>query len=65
MKAFLSQSVDIFPVPYGGATEDFPRKSIIVGTTNGKSSGLVDETGNRRFWVIPKKQCATTSTSTA
>ena len=56
VKAFLSQSVDIFRVPYGRATEDFPRRCIIVGTTNRKSGFLVDETGNRRFWVIPTEK---------
>jgi predicted P-loop ATPase len=40
-------------VPYGKATEAFPRRCIIVGSTNRDSGFLVDETGNRRFWVIP------------
>ncbi len=53
VKAFLSQSTDMFRVPYGKATEAFPRRSIIVGSTNRESGFLVDETGNRRFWVIP------------
>ena len=51
IKAFLSQSTDMFRVPYGRATEDFPRRSLIVGSSN-KNSFLVDETGNRRFWCI-------------
>ena len=53
VKAFLSQQVDTFRVPYGKATEDFPRRCIIVGSTNRDSGFLVDDTGNRRFWVIP------------
>ena len=53
VKAFLSQAVDMFRVPYGKATEAFPRRGIIVGTTNRTTGFLVDETGNRRFWVIP------------
>jgi predicted P-loop ATPase len=40
-------------VPYGKAVESFPRRGIIVGTTNKTTGFLVDETGNRRFWVIP------------
>ena len=52
VKAFLSQSTDMFRVPYGKATEVFPRRGIIVGSTN-RDEFLVDETGNRRFWVIP------------
>ena len=53
VKAFLSQSTDMFRVPYGKATEAFPRRCIIVGSTNRDSGFLVDDTGNRRFWVIP------------
>jgi hypothetical protein len=53
VKAFLSQGTDLFRVPYGKATEAFPRRGIIVGSTNRSTGFLVDETGNRRFWVIP------------
>jgi len=53
VKAFLSQAVDLMRVPYGKAVESFPRRGIIVGTTNKTTGFLVDETGNRRFWVIP------------
>ena len=53
VKAFLSQSTDMFRVPYGKATESFPRRGIIVGSTNRSNGFLVDDTGNRRFWVIP------------
>jgi predicted P-loop ATPase len=53
VKAFLSQSTDLFRVPYGKATEAFPRRGIIVGSTNRSSGFLIDDTGNRRFWVIP------------
>lgn len=53
VKAFLSQCTDLFRVPYGKATEAFPRRCIIVGSTNRDSGFLVDETGNRRFWVVP------------
>jgi hypothetical protein len=53
VKAFLSQSTDMFRVPYGKATEAFPRRCIIVGSTNRDSGFLVDDTGNRRFLVVP------------
>lgn len=53
VKSFLSQAVDLFRVPYGKATEAFPRRGIIVGSTNRSTGFLQDETGNRRFWVIP------------
>jgi len=52
VKAFLSQQTDTFRVPYGRTTEAFPRRCIIVGSTN-HDTFLADETGNRRFWVIP------------
>ena len=53
IKSFLSQSTDLFRVPYGKSTEAFPRRGIIVGSTNRTDGFLVDDTGNRRFWVIP------------
>ena len=53
IKSFLSQSTDLFRVPYGKATEAFPRRGIIVGSTNRSAGFLSDDTGNRRFWVIP------------
>ena len=53
IKSFLSQATDLFRVPYGKATESFPRRGIIVGSTNRSTGFLVDDTGNRRFWVIP------------
>jgi len=53
VKAFLSRSTDMFRVPYGKATEEHPRKGIIVGSTNKSTGLLVDDTGNRRFWIIP------------
>ena len=52
VKAFLSQSSDIFRVPYGKVTETFPRRGIIVGSTNRHDGFLLDDTGSRRFWVI-------------
>lgn len=59
IKSFLSQSTDLFRVPYGKATESFPRRGIIVGSTNRSTGFLVDDTGNRRFWVIPTTRSET------
>ena len=53
VKAFLSQSTDIFRVPYGKVTEKFPRRGIVVGSTNRTENFLLDDTGSRRFWIIP------------
>lgn len=53
IKAFLTTQSDLFRVPYGRAVEGNPRRGIIVGTSNRSEGLLVDDTGNRRFWVIP------------
>jgi predicted P-loop ATPase len=53
IKAFLTQQTDLFRAPYQRTTESYPRRSIIVGSTNRDTGFLVDDTGNRRFWVIP------------
>jgi predicted P-loop ATPase len=53
IKAFLTTQSDLFRAPYGRAVENNPRRGIIVGSTNRSEGLLVDDTGNRRFWVIP------------
>jgi len=53
IKAFLSRSTDFLRVPYGKAVEEWPRTSIIVGSSNKESGLLFDDSGNRRFHVIP------------
>jgi predicted P-loop ATPase len=65
VKAFLSQAVDLLRVPYGKSVEAFPRRGIIVGTTNKTAGFLVDETGNRRFWVIPTTKTQVDQINTA
>ena len=52
IKSFLSQSTDVYRVPYGKVAEKFKRRGIIVGTSNRQDGFLVDETGNRRFWCV-------------
>lgn len=52
VKGFLSASEDIFRQPYGRTMTRRPRSSVIVGSTN-KDEILHDETGSRRFWVLP------------
>jgi predicted P-loop ATPase len=53
IKSFLTTQSDLFRAPYGKAVEHTPRRGIIVGSTNRTEGFLVDDTGNRRFWVIP------------
>lgn len=55
VKAFLSCATDNLRVPYGRSVESFPRRSVIVGSTN-ETQFLNDPTGSRRFWVVPVKQ---------
>ena len=52
IKCLLSGSTDKFRAPYGSAMEDHDRKSIFVATCN-RRDFLRDETGSRRYWVIP------------
>ena len=58
IKAFLSRSTDFLRVPYGKSVEEWPRTSIIVGSSNKETGLLYDDSGNRRFHVIP---CTATS----
>jgi len=58
IKSFLSRSTDFLRVPYGKAVEEWPRRGIIVGSSNKQDGLLFDDTGNRRFHVIP---CTTNS----
>jgi predicted P-loop ATPase len=52
VKAFLSQQVDAFRPVFTRSVCKFPRRFIIVGSTN-KQEILLDSTGDRRFWIIP------------
>lgn len=52
MKAFISTQVDNLRPPYGRGVKAYERRSIFVGSTN-KDEFLQDETGNRRWWVVP------------
>jgi predicted P-loop ATPase len=51
VKAFITRQTDMFRPPYGRAIIERPRRCVFVGTTN-KPQYLMDETGNRRFWVL-------------
>jgi len=52
IKDFLTRQNDVFRKPYGREALSHPRRSAICGSVN-KNSFLLDETGNRRFWIIP------------
>ena len=54
LKAFITEPVDEIRRPYAIAPERYPRKTAFYGTVN-KSEFLKDETGDRRYWIIPVK----------
>lgn len=51
VKDFLSKVDDRYREPYAKRDTTFPRRCVLVGTTNVETV-LHDSTGNRRFWVI-------------
>lgn len=51
LKGFLSRTSDRARLAYRRTSEDFPRRSVIIGTTNEKEY-LRDSTGARRFWPV-------------
>lgn len=51
IKGFVSRTTDKVRMAYAKRAVDFPRQSIIIGTTNDKEY-LRDSTGGRRFWPI-------------
>lgn len=51
MKAFVSRRVDRVRMPYAENACDYPRRCIMVGTTN-EDTYLSDTTGNRRYLPV-------------
>ena len=51
LRGFLTQRVDHIRLPYAAAHEEFARRCVFVGTTNSEQP-LIDQEGNRRFWVV-------------
>jgi len=51
VKQFISRCEDTYRAAYGRRTENYPRRCLLVGTTNEKEF-LKDETGERRFWPV-------------
>ncbi len=51
-KGTITKSKDYIRIPYGKSTHEFPRAFTLCGSVNNPVF-LVDETGSRRFFVIP------------
>ena len=51
LRGFLTQRADRIRIPYATYHEEFPRRCAFIGTTNA-AQPLVDEEGNRRWWVV-------------
>lgn len=49
IKAYISRQTDTYRTPYDKIAEDYPRRFIIIATTNRPAFLPSDRTGNRRF----------------
>lgn len=52
LKQFITATEDEYRAPYMATFEKYPRLTSFCGSVN-KMDFLKDETGNRRWWVIP------------
>lgn len=52
LKAFITSNIDEVRKPYAAAADKMPRTTSLFGTVN-ELEFLRDETGSRRFWVVP------------
>lgn len=54
LKAFITQSEDMYRRPYAVDFTYKPRRTIYTASVN-RETFLVDDTGNRRWWTVPVK----------
>lgn len=52
IKNFISKTTDTVRMPYAKIPDEFPRRTVFVGTVN-EDEYLRDPTGSSRFWTIP------------
>ena len=55
LKAFFTRSTDVYRAAYDRELSEIPRRTTFIGTVN-KVDFLKDETGSRRYWIIPLKE---------
>lgn len=55
LKAFMTSTHDMFRAPYARAVVRKARSVALCGTTN-REEILTDDTGSRRFWIVPVKR---------
>ena len=56
LKQYITATNDEYRSPYAQFAEKYPRVTSYIGTVN-KADFLKDETGSRRFWIIPVEKC--------
>lgn len=52
LKAFITDEIDEYRLPYGSRDLTIVRRTSLIGTCN-SFEYLTDRSGNRRFWTIP------------
>ncbi len=52
LKNFITEKKDTYRIPYAIESKEHPRMTVYMATVN-DDRFLKDETGDRRFWVIP------------
>lgn len=55
LKAWITSAHDTFRAPFTKTAQRHPRAVVLCGTTN-RSQFLTDDTGSRRFWIVPVGQ---------
>lgn len=56
LKAFIDRPFDTYRSAYARREEQIPRRTCLFASVN-KRDFLVDETGNRRWWVVDVTRC--------
>jgi len=52
LKAFVTNNKDTYRTAYERREEVHPRRTVYAATIN-RADFLMDETGNRRYWIVP------------